>query len=91
MPPSIGMQGGGQHPGPPVGGGGGGPAKHKEDSDTINNETNKNFVLMIRLLRLKIQNKTESKTLPENYMLNMYICVFICSGAQKKQFTHTNQ
>ena len=47
MPPSIGIQGGGQHPGtPPAGGGGGGPAKHMAVKPNVNINNNINLVVI---------------------------------------------
>lgn len=48
IPPSIGMQGGGQHTGPPPPGGGGGPAKQVVEITKIKNP--KSFVVDFILL-----------------------------------------
>lgn len=56
MPPSIGIQGGGQHPGPTVGGGGGAvKAKLKAVKKNVKNSIKRYLVFIIdKLLTVKV-------------------------------------
>jgi len=96
IPPSIGMQGGGQHPGvspPPGGGGGGGKATHTAAKPNVKINTSKSLVF-INVPKIDCKyiknNRTGNSCL--KIVPNYYICMILklFRGTKKEYFTDTD-
>lgn len=75
MPPSIGIQGGGQHVGSTGGGGGGAPARHTDEmlATKINNRINLVFILQnieCKDIKINCNGNSYRKIMPNYYICN---------------------